>query len=169
MKRLMLVIVCLGLAGCQRGPDQVFDKVLTDFGIRDQPEGHVSGADKVFQGLDTVGKTELKRLNQQSRHGEVKFQQDGLRGMYYNEVKVYENYYPLDAQPVTRASEGTRGFNGYIEYSYRIYETARKSTRAEAMAEAANLPTEREGRERYRYGFTSAGTWNGGKGEKVRR
>lgn len=169
MKRLSFLLLCLGLAACQRTPDQVFDKVLTDFGIREQPEGYVSGTDQVFKNLDLVGSTELKRLNLEERQGEVKFQEDGIRGMYYKEVKVYEAYYPIDAQPIARTTDGARGYNGYIEYAYRIYQSQRKGTRVEAANEPANIPTEVQGRESYRYGFNASGVWNGGKGERTRR
>ena len=168
MRKEFLLIACLCLCplGCQRGPDQVVDKVLTDFGIREPDEGYVSGAQRVFERLDVVGKTELKRLNQQQRHGTIKYQDEDLHGKYYKEVKVYENYYPLDAVPASRAGE--RGFTGYIEYSYRVHQSARKSTRAEAMAESASIPTGEEGRETYRYHFSAGGTWDGQEGEKSR-
>ena len=169
MKKLIMILLCLGLAACQRTPNQVFDKVLTDFGVREQPEGYVSGSDQVFQNLDVVGNTELKRLNLEERQGEIKFQEDGIRGMYYKEVKVYEAYYPIDAQPISRSVEGTRGYNGYIEYAYRVYQSPRRNSRVEAAAESANIPTDIQGRESYRYSFNASGAWNGGKGERTRR
>ncbi len=172
MKHVLCLAVCLALMsalGCQRSPDQVFDKVLTDFGVREPGEEYASASDKVFQRLDAVGETELKRMNQAERHGEVKFQEEGIRGQYYKEVKVYESHFPLEAQVLNTSSQGERGYQGYIEYSYRMYQSARKPTRAEAMATTADIPTQEEGREIYRYRFNSSGVWDGGEGERVRR
>ena len=92
-----------------------------------------------------------------------------MRGRYYKEVKVYESYFPLDAEAVNTGSQTERGYQGYIEYRYRIYQSARKPTRAEAMAATADIPTDEEGRETYRYRFNSSGVWTGGEGEPSRR
>lgn len=173
MKRLAALLMCALAAlvcSCQRTPDEVVDKVLMDWGIRERPEGYLSGSDRVFEKLSEVAKTEMKRLNQEGRHGTVKFQEEkGLRGKYYKEVKVYEDFYPLDAQPSSRATDNERGYVAYIEYSYRIHESERKTARAEAAAESANIATTQDGRETYRYRFSSGGTWSGAKGERVRR
>ena len=169
MRKLCVFLICLGLVACQRTPSEVAGKVMADFGLKERPEGYVSGSDKVFKQLDEVGMAEMKRLNQEGRHGEVKYQQDGLRGAYYKAVKVYERAYPLDATHVNRASHETQSYIGFIEYQYRIYESPRKSTRAEASAASASIATEETGRESYRYTFNSSGVWNGGKGEKSRR
>ncbi len=76
----MVIILC----SCQTGPEGgVVNKVLTDFGLREKPEGYVSETDKVFQRLGEIGATELQRLNHENRHGEVKFEQKGARGEYY--------------------------------------------------------------------------------------
>jgi hypothetical protein len=165
----LLVMCAVALMGCQRGPGGVVNKVLVDFGVREQPEGYVSESDKVFQRLGEVGNTELKRLNIEQRQGEIKFQEEGLRGLYYKEVKVYEACYPLDAQPNTRAADGNQAYTGYIEYAYRVYQSPKKPTRAAAAAESATIPTDIEGREAYRYGFGSGGVWDGRKGERVRK
>lgn len=157
------------LAGCQRGPGEVMDKVLTDFGVRERPEGYQSESDKVYERLNEVGKVEMKRLNLEQRQGEVKFQEDGLRGQYYKEVKVYENFYPLDAQSNARSTDGNQAFSGYIEFAYRIFQSPKKTSRAEAMAETASIPTDTQGRESYRYGFGPGGVWDGAKGERVRK
>lgn len=145
------------------------DKVLTDFGIKEKPEGYVSESDKAFQRLDEVGKTELKRLNIEERHGEIKYEEQGLRGFYYKEVKVYDNYYPLDVQPVAHASDGGMGYTGYIEYSYRVMQSPKKTSRAEASAEVASIPTDNQGRDTFRYNFGPGGIWDGGKGERAKR
>lgn len=170
MRRLLLMSVLL-LAGCASGPHgSVMDKVMYDFGVGEAPEGYVSGSDRVFQKLPEVGETEMKRLNTEGRHGEVKFQEDGLHGKYYKEVKVYDNFYPLDAQPTSRNSQGQDGgYVGFIEYSYTIYQSQRKDTRAEASAESARIATSESGRETYRYRFSTGGNWNGKKGERSRR
>jgi len=169
VKKLLFAVTCVVLVACQRSPRQVADKVMIDFGIKDKPEGYVSGADQVYQQLEGIGAGELKRLNLEQRQGTIKFQDDGLRGMYYKEVKIYEQAYPLEAAPVSRGPEGTRGYNAYIDYSYRIYQSARKPTRAEALAESADIPTDIEGRETYRYTFSGGGTWDGNKGQRTRR
>ena len=163
------LLLCMGFAGCQRGPGGVARKMGQDFGILKRPEGYVSGADAVYMRLDEVAKTEIKRLNVAQRQGEIKYQQDGLRGMYYKEVKVYEEYFPLDARQKPRAAHDEGGYNGYIEYAYRYYQSVRKPTRTEALTEPAAVPTDREGREVYRYSFTGSGTWDGSKGQRTRR
>jgi hypothetical protein len=141
---------------------------MADFGLRERPEGYESGSDKVFQNLDDVAKTEIKRLNMESRQGSIKFEQDGMRGLYFREAKVFEDYHPLDAQMLPRTSHGERGYTGYIEYSYRIFQSARKDSRVEAESSEADIPTGDSGREVYRYRFTAAGTWDGGKGERAK-
>lgn len=171
--RRVLVVACacaLTFCSCQRSPSQVVDKVLVDFGLREKPEGHVSGADKVFQQLPKVGEAELKRMNLAARHGEVKFQKEGdYKGKYYKEVKVYDAFYPLDAQPVPKTDQGDRGYVGYIEFAYRIYQSERKSNRVEAAAASATIPTDVTGRETYKYEFSASGQWDGDKGDKTRK
>lgn len=162
-------MLCLAAAGCASSGTGVVDKVLQDFGVRERPEGYTSGTDRVYERLTEVGRSELRRMNTQGRHGEVKFEESGgLRAKYYKEVKVYENFYPLDAGPTARTSANERGYVGYIEYSYRIFQSARKSNRTEAAAEQATIPTTERGREKYRYRFSAGGVWRGGKGELVR-
>ncbi|MBI4556399.1 MAG: hypothetical protein HY706_02335 [Candidatus Hydrogenedentes bacterium] len=171
MKRaVVLAFGVLVACGCQRTPNEVMNKVLVDFGVREKPEGYVEPSDKVFARLRQVGQTEIKRMNQESRQGEIKFQEaEGLQGKYYKEVKVYENFHPLEANAVTRSGQAERGYVGYIEYSYRVYQGARKATRAEAAAEDAGISTDLAGRETYRYKFNAGGIWEGGKGESVTR
>lgn len=166
MKKLALVVVVLALAGCQRSPGEVTTKVLEDFGLKARPEGYVSTADKVFQKLGDVGNSELQRLNAEGRHGEVKFQEKGAGGQYYKEVKVYDKAAPLDARSITGAKTAGPAYVGYVEYTYQIMQSERKSTRIEAEAESANVPTGVNGRETYRYNFNGAGIWDGVKGEK---
>ena len=171
MKKLAVVVVlCLCLSACQTEGGSVADKVLADFGLRDRPEGYVSGTDRVYANLGAVGDTEMKRLNLGERHGELKFQQDGLRGTYYKEVKVYENFYPLDATPASRSGQdNAQEYYGYVEYAFRVYQSERFATRAEAEAAMATIRTDVEGREVYRYNFTSGGNWDGGKGSRTKR
>lgn len=170
MKKLALALLCLALTSCQRSPSEVADKVLADFGLKDRPEGYVSGADQVSDRLAQVGETQMKRMNLRYRDGEVKFQEEGgLQGKYYKEVRVYEQARPIDAQPVSKGPTGERGYNGYIEYEYRVYQSERKPNRTEAAAAPADVPTDIRGRETYRYRFTPAGTWDGGEGEQVKR
>lgn len=169
MKPLLTVLLIVLVAGCGGGTNTV----LQDFGIQKRPDDYVSGEDKVFERLGNVGKTELVRLNKDAARGEVKFEDGGpLRGKYYKEVKVYENYYPLEAQSSSSGRAGPnkqRGYAGFIEYAYRIYQSPRKNSRTEANALTADIPTPERGRETYRYRFNSSGTWLGGKGEAVRR
>jgi hypothetical protein len=145
------------------------DKVMADFGLKERPEGYVSGSDKVMQRLDSVGAMEIKRMNMDQQRGEVKFQKENdVRGKYYKEVKKYESYVPTDAQAINRASVNESGYVGYLDFTYRIYQSQRKSTSAEAAAESANIPTDVTGRETYRYSFSSSGEWSGSKGERAR-
>lgn len=169
MKNLVLISVVLVLAGCQRTPSEVAAKVMTDFGLREAPEGYVSGSDMVYQNLDKVGQMELKRMNLEGKHGEIKVHKNGLHVAFYKECKVYEAYYPTDARAVTKTNERERGYVGYVEYAYRIYQSARRKSRAEAQAADADVPTETTGRETYRYNFSTSGNWDGQEGEKTKR
>ncbi len=172
MRTLGLVGLCLLIAGCASDSDTtVVEKVLQDFGLQERPEGYVSGSDRVFAKLGSVARTELKRLNAENRHGEIKFDDTGgLVGWYYKEIKIYENYYPLEAMPSGRIDANrTRGFIGYLEYEYRIYQSQRVANRTLAAAEPANVATDVRERETYRYRFSSGGAWSGAKGERVRK
>ena len=170
--RTVFAIVCaslLVLCSCQSAPDGVVNKVLVDFGLREKPEGYVSGGEEVFERLNAVGETELQRINTAARGGEVKFQaESGLRGKYYKEVRVYETFYPLDVKPVAKGHEVERGYVGYIQYAYRVYQSPPKSTRAAAASDRASIVTNETGRETYRYTFNGNGQWNGAKGERTR-
>jgi len=84
-------------------------------------------------------------------------------------VKRYEEYYPLDAQPLARGAKAERGYQGYIEYRYEIYRSAAQDTRVEAEAESANIPTGRTGREVMRYQFSATGNWDGDEGTLANR
>lgn len=171
MKRVaVLILSVMAFSACSSGGGSVVDKVMVDFGMKEKPEGYVEPSDKVYTKLDSVGKTELKRLNQATQNGEIKFQEGsgGLSGTYYKEVKVYENYRPIDAQRQQRVSQGEAGYVGTIEYNYTVYQSARKSTRAEAAAEKASIRSADSGREVFRYRFNAAGEWMGGAGERTR-
>jgi len=169
MKNLATLLTLALIAGCAGAGNTV----LEDFGIRDRPDDYVSGEDKVFERLPNVGKAELARLNKEAGKGEVKFQDGGaLQGKYYKELKVYENFFPLEARSTTKGGTGPnrqRGYTGYIEYAYRIYQSPRKNSRPEAAALKADIPTTQRGRETYRYKFNASGTWLGGKAEAVKR
>jgi len=165
---LGLLLVAAAVGGCQRSPGEVANKVLTDFGIREPDEGYVSGSDKVYARLRSVGESEMQRMNFEGREGEIKFEEDGLRGMFYKEVKEYTDFHPLDARADTAGTQREGGYTGYIEYSYRILRGVRKPTRVEAAAESANIPTGDTGREVFRYRFNSGGGWDGGKGERTK-
>lgn len=166
---LLCVFMSVCFCACQTEQEgSVMNKVLSDFGLKGKPEGYVSGTDRVFESLSTVGATEMKRLNLAEQHGKVKFQQDAeLRGKYYKEVKVYEAYFPSDVKPVSGTHEAT-GYVGYIDYEYRIYQSMRKESAALAEGETADIPTDVTGREKFRYSFGSTGDWSGGKGERVK-
>lgn len=165
----VIVCGCTGLVSCAGDSGGVVNKVLVDFGIREKPEGYVSASDKVFQQLGDVAKTELKRLNQEVRAGEVKFQeQEGLRGKYYKQVKVYEDYRPIDVQSINRTASQEAGYVGVIEYTYRIFQSERMTSRAEAEAASASISTGETGKETFRYTFGPEGTWSGSKGERSR-
>lgn len=166
LKRLMLLVACVALCSCQTPSEGVANKVLADFGLKERPEGYVSGEDQVFKRLDEVGATELKRLNLRERHGEVKYEGEGLQGKYYKEVKVYEGAHPLDVKSFAGTMGRERGFHGYVEYNYQVYQSARKATRVEAEAVTADIPVGDRGSEVYRYEFGATGGWNGGEGER---
>jgi len=168
---MVVLLAGVVLSACSSGREGgVVSNVLTDFGLKAKPEGYRSETDQVMERLGSVGPGELKRLNTAAQKGEIKFQQAGdLKGKYYKEVKVYESFYPTDAQSVSRAgSESDRGYTGYIDYSYRIYQSPRKNTSAEAEGETASISTDTTGRETYRYNFGPTGEWSGSKGEKVK-
>jgi hypothetical protein len=169
VKRMLSLVLLLGLSACQTPEGGVANKVLSDFGLKERPEGYVSASDAVFERLDTVGKTELKRMNLQHRHGEVKTETEGLRTKFYKEVKVYEKYYPLDARATPGTTGASRGFTGSVDYSYKMFQSERFNTRVEAEAASANTPTEQAGRETYSYKFGPTGAWDGDKGELTRR
>jgi len=159
------IALSLVLASCQTDSGNVVDKVLSDFGLRDRPEGYESGSDRVFQQMETVGAAEMKRMNTAGRHGEIKFEEDGRRGQYHKEIKVYESFVPVDAGATSGGGTRDRGFSGTIEYRYRILRGASKPTQAEAAAESATIDSGEEGRETYRYKFSVSGVWDGSPGE----
>jgi len=161
--------LCILLTACQTDSGDVVDKVLADFGLRDRPEGYESGSDRVYQRMETVGAAEMKRMNTAGRHGEIKFVEDGRRGQYHKEVKVYESFVPVDVSGSTGGGARERGFSGTIEYRYRILCGEAKPTQAEAAALDANISSEETGRETYRYSFSSNGIWDGAPGEPARR
>ena len=167
MNKWMCLICLLGslcFAGCSTEGGGVGQKVLADFGIGEHPEGYVSGSDKVYQQLDTVGQTEMKRMNAEGREGRIKFEQDGLKGRYFKEVKVYESAHPVDVKASTASVD--RGFVGFVEYEFRMYHGEAKPTRVEAAAQSADISTDTTGREMMRYNFGVGGAWDGGKGER---
>jgi hypothetical protein len=162
---LICLFGCLCVAGCKTdGGGTVGQKVLADFGLGERPEGYVSGSDKVYQQLDTVGQAEMKRMNSEGREGKIKFEQDGLKGRYFKEVKVYESARPVDVKSSTASAD--RGYVGFIEYEFRLYHGEDKPTRAEAAGQSADISTDVTGRETMRYNFNTSGTWDGGKGDR---
>ena len=167
-----VLAICLFLSACGSSGSNtgVVDKVLTDFGIRQPGDDYEQPSDRIFSRLDAVGKSEMSRMNGAARYGEIKFQDDGgLGGMYYKEVKLYETYRPLDAQRMSRTSARERGYFGFIDFSYRVFQSERRSNRTEASALSANIPTDTTGHETYRFTFGPGGTWTGQKGELTRR
>ena len=157
---------------CQSGggSGSVVEKVKYDFGIGEKPEGYESQGDRVATRLDAVGKTETKRMNVAGRYGDIQFEDEqGLKGKYYKQVKEYESYQALEAVPISRGSQGERGYIGYVQYTFRVMQGGRFSTRAEAEAAPANIPTDVTGKETYRYTFGPGGTWDGAPGEKTSR
>jgi len=164
--KLPIFLILIGITGC----GSVGNTVLQDFGIQERSEDYESGADRVVKAMDNLGKTELMRLNQTQRRGEIKFQKEELTTLYYKTLKKYKRSYPLEANPKSRNSQTkSQGFIGYIEYNYEIFESARFVNRVEAQAAPAEIPSGERGREVYSYDFTSSGVWNGGKGTRVNR
>ena len=169
MKYCMLILIPLSFtfSGC----GSVGNTVLQDFGLQERPEGYESGSDQVMKNMTAVGKTEMKRLNLEGRRGEIKFEESELdgSGVYYKEVKIYENFYPLEANPGSRNSQSkSAGYIGYMEFAYEYYQSPRKKNRVEAEAAATTIPSRNRGRDAFRYRFNSGGVWNGGKGERMR-
>jgi hypothetical protein len=169
VKYILAAVLPMFILACQSTPSEVTQKVLSDFGLRERPEGYVSVADQVFAALEDVGKVELDRLNREARMGEVKFQEDGLQGMYYREVKKYVRHRGLDAGVISGNSQDQRQYQGHIEYTYHIYQSARKLSRTEVAAEPAEIPIHEEGRIVLRYRFDAAGNWDGKPGDTSRR
>lgn len=167
-KNILLAILLLAPA-CTTPEGGVANKVLSDLGLKERPEGYVSRADTIRQGLGDIGNVEIKRLNREAQNGKLELEEAGFTVRYYRAVKVYEQYYPMDVRAISRSSRGTQGFNATIEYRYRMYESTRKESRAEALTALANIPTETQGRETFRYRFSQGGTWDGAKGNKTRR
>lgn len=166
VKWIAPLCICLMMTACQTDSGTVTQKVLADFGLAERPEGYVSGADRVYEQMDSVGATEMKRLNAAERYGKILFEGEGVRGKYFKEVKVYESYYPLDVQAVSGGGTRDRGFTGLIEYRYRIFKGAPRGTKTEAAAEPASISTDVVGKEIYRYNFSTGGVWDGGNGER---
>ncbi len=170
VKLRFLVFAALAVSGCATGGhESVMAKVKYDFGMGEAPEGYVSGTDAVYERLQKVSDGEVKRMNASNRLGEIKFNEDGLHGKYYKEVKVYESSQALDAQPMSRGVNTERGYYGYAEYRFQIYQSERRDTKVEAESLSADTPTGIEGREVYRYKFTTGGAWDGQPGEKTNR
>ena len=174
MKKVAVFALCALMTACASSGGSsggVVDKVMTDFGLRAKPEGYVEPSDKVFAKLNDVGKAEMRRMNAAQGHGEVKFQSDGsaLGGQYYKEVKRYESFQPLDAERLSRSTQAQRGYVGYIDYKYRVYQSERTSSRTKATTLRATIPTDIEGHETYRYKFGPGGGWDGGRGELTHR
>jgi len=170
VNKAYLLLALFLLTGCSTGGHgSVMEKVKYDFGIGEAPEGYVSGTDQVYERLKSVGEMEMKRMNADTRLGEVKFREDGLHGTYFKEVKKYESAQALDAQPMSRGVNTDRGYYGYVEYRYQIYQSEHRATAAEAESLTASTPTGIEGRETYRYRFALGGVWDGQQGEKTNR
>jgi len=166
VKKLVVAIaICLVFTACQTPEGGVMNKVLSDFGLKEKPEGYVSGADKVFPTLNSIGPEEMARLNAEERQGTVEFQEEGLKRKFYKQAKVYESFYPIE---VAVGSGSERAYVGYIDYTYQMYQSPRKDTRVAAQNETASIPTGETGRERLRYNLSQNGNWDGAKGEKVK-
>jgi len=167
-KTILLAILLLAPA-CTTPEGGVAKKVLTDFGLKERPEEYVSRSDAIRQKLGDVGNVEIKRLNRVSQNGTPELEESNFAVRYYRAVKVYEQFYPMDVRAIPKSARGAKGFNANIEYRYRIYESTRKKSRAEARTSLANIATDTQGLESYRYHFSQGGTWDGAKGNKSRR
>lgn len=168
VKKSILLAILLLAPACTTPQGGVANKVLSDFGLKERPEGYISKTEAIRQNLGNVGNVEIKRLNREAQNGTIEIEEVGFTVRYYRTVKVYEQYYPMDVRAVSKSSRGVQGFNATIEYRYRIYQSTRVSSRAEARTTLANIPTDTQGRETYRYHFSQGGTWDGAKGDKTR-
>jgi hypothetical protein len=163
---LCFVLILLSITGC----GSVGNTVMQDFGLQERPDDYESGSDKVLKAMENVGKSELSRLNLSQRRGEIAYQKKDLSTLYYKTMKKYRRSYPIEANSKSRNSQSkSKGFIGYIEYDYEIYESARFINRVEAEAAPAEIPSGQRGREVYSYKFTTSGTWNGQRGSLVSR
>ena len=70
MKKALLVLFAIALCGCQTPEGGVTNKVLQDFGLQERPAGYKSASDRVYENLDGVAVSEMKRMNQAERKGE---------------------------------------------------------------------------------------------------
>ncbi|MBI5092300.1 MAG: hypothetical protein HZB26_07625 [Candidatus Hydrogenedentes bacterium] len=167
MKIYAGIAACLFLCSCS---SDVTDKVMVDFGLKEKPEGYQSQSDAILTQLRAVGQGEMKRMNGAGRRGEIRFQDaGGMQGTYYKEVKVYESFQGVDAQSYSTATAGERGYYGYVDYTYRLYQSERTPNKAEAESKTADIRTDKTGHETYRYKFGSGGTWDGHEGELAHR
>ena len=163
------VLIAFSVVSCS---SNVASTVKQDFGLQERPEDYVSGSERAMKTLRTVGVTEIKRLNTENQHGEVKYQSiDGdLNGKFYKEVKIYTRSYPISAEPVSRSGNiKNSGYNCTIDYAYEIYEGPRFSNRTNAEASDASVPSGVKGRDTYRYSISSSGTWDGSNGKATSR
>jgi hypothetical protein len=111
----------------------------------------------------------MKRMNAAGRRGEIRFQDEGgLQGKYYKEVKVYESFQAVDAQPYSTGTGGDRGYYGYIDYTYHLFQSERTPNKAEAEAKTADIRTDKTGHETFKYKFGGGGVWDGHEGELSR-
>lgn len=164
---VLMLALSIGLGACGTNVGQ---KVAYDFGLGPKPEGYVAPSERVMERLDAVGKAEMKRMNNEQRHGEVKYQDLGnLKGKYYKESKLYTGYQPLEVRALSRGSQEQRGYIGYISYTYHVMQSERKTTRAEAAAATAKVRTGESGTETFRYTFNAGGYWDGSEGDRVKR
>lgn len=166
MYRLLFCSVALlGFSACSG----VGDKVMQDFGLQERPADYEAGTDRASDELERVGKTEMARLNNDAREGEVVLRSENEAvGTYFRERKIYESYKVLDSFATTgrRGTGSDRGFSGYIEYTYEVYESLPAENRLLAERAPTTVSTGRRNTTVLRYEMNAAGRWNGSPGRE---
>ncbi len=177
--RLILLGFLLALPCFSCAPGGIGDQVLKDFRIRQPDPDTQTEAIKqsVRQKLDRIGSDELIRLNENQSAATVKFMADPTDsfggGRFYKAQARYEKSYvgeiKRSRQIKAHQQTGSRGFEGELEFVYRIYESPRYDRPDEARAAEARLETDQTGSLFLKYSFDSAGNWDGNPGQETKQ
>jgi len=155
------------------------DQILKDFRIRKpDPNTQTEAIQKgIREKLDRIGWDEVARINEGDSSATVKFMADPNDsfggGRFYKTRTHYEKFYvgeiKRSRQIQGNRQTGIRGYEGELEFVYRIYESARHDRPPEAERAEAGLATDETGRLFLKYLFDSTGNWDGKAGLPVKR